>query len=100
MDAEKLLYYSPNCFGTADAISYHGDGLRIHDLKTGVTHGSVKQPLIYAAIFCLEYDKEPKEIHLRLYQHEEILEYSPPYSEVFEIMMRIVEFDKLLTQLE
>ena len=36
MTPEQILYYSPNCFGTADAISFRKDILRIHDLKTGV----------------------------------------------------------------
>lgn len=40
---EQVLYYSQNCFGTADAIDMRGDLLRIHDLKTGkvpAPHGS------------------------------------------------------------
>ena len=35
MDPEVVLYYSDNAFGTADAISFSDDILRIHDLKTG-----------------------------------------------------------------
>lgn len=37
MTPEQILYYSPNCFGTADAIIFRNDFLRIHDLKTGET---------------------------------------------------------------
>ena len=33
MIPEMVLYYSENCFGTADAISFNDDLLRIHDLK-------------------------------------------------------------------
>ena len=35
MTPEVVLFYSENCFGTADAISFRNDKLRIHDLKTG-----------------------------------------------------------------
>ena len=35
MDTEVVLYYSPYFFGTADAISFRDNFLRIHDLKTG-----------------------------------------------------------------
>lgn len=35
MDTEQVLYYSDNCYGTADAISFNDGFLRIHDLKTG-----------------------------------------------------------------
>ena len=37
MTPEQVLFYSINCFGTADAISFDKGLLRIHDLKTG-TH--------------------------------------------------------------
>lgn len=37
MTPEQVLYYSPNCFGTADTISFRNNFLRIHDLKTGET---------------------------------------------------------------
>lgn len=33
MTPEQILYYSDNCFGTADAISFRKNVLRIHDLK-------------------------------------------------------------------
>ena len=64
---EQVLFYSKNCFGTADAISYtelKGDRdyigeLRIHDLKTGITSVSMKQLELYAALFHLEYGTKP-----------------------------------------
>lgn len=34
MTTEQPLYYSDNCFGTADAIMFKQNHLRIHDLKT------------------------------------------------------------------
>ena len=37
MDSEVPLYYSQNCFGTADAISFKDNKLMIFDLKTGKT---------------------------------------------------------------
>ena len=61
-NGEQALYYSDNCFGTADAISFKKNFLRIHDLKTGVTPGSMKQLLIYASMFCLEYNFLPIQI--------------------------------------
>lgn len=54
MRCEQGLFYSPNCFGHADTISFHDNLLRIHDLKTGVTATSEKQLEVYAALFCLE----------------------------------------------
>ena len=65
MTPEQVLYYSDNCFGTADAISFRTDPktgrelLRIHDLKTGVTKAHMEQLEIYAALFCLEYKMKP-----------------------------------------
>ena len=54
MTPELILYYSDNCFGTADSISFDGHLLRIHDLKTGKTQASFHQLEVYAALFCLE----------------------------------------------
>lgn len=36
MECEQVLFYSENCFGTPDTISFRRNVLRIHDLKTGV----------------------------------------------------------------
>lgn len=55
MIPEQILYYSDNCFGTADAIIFKNNFLRIHDLKTGVIPAHMEQLRIYAALFCLEY---------------------------------------------
>ena len=96
MESEKILYYSPNCYGTVDAISYRDNILRIHDLKTGIAPGSIDQLLIYAALFCLDYKVEPVEIHLRLYQSDEIIQYMPSYKEIQEVMDQIVRFDTII----
>ena len=75
MTPEQVLYYSDNCFGTADAIIFRNNTLRIHDLKTGVIPAHMEQLEIYAALFCLEYQKKPStlDIELRIYQNNEIL---------------------------
>lgn len=96
MTPEVVLYYSPNAYGTADAISYHNKLLRIHDLKTGVTPAAMDQNLIYAALFCLDYREVPEEIILRIYQNDEILEHSPSYEEIREVGDKIIAFDRLI----
>jgi hypothetical protein len=59
MSAEVVLFYSPNAFGTVDAIAYRHRRLRISDLKTGVSRTSEHQLEVYAALFCLEYKIDP-----------------------------------------
>jgi Protein of unknown function (DUF2800) len=95
MACDQALYYSPNCFGTADCISFNRGKLRIHDLKTGVHPASMKQLEVYAALFCLEYHVDPSEIdiELRIYQRTEITVVVPSPEWIREIMERIVEFD-------
>lgn len=96
MSCEQILYYSDNCFGTADTISFRRNKLRIHDLKTGIIQASEKQLEIYAALFCLEYMIDPFEIEveLRIYQRDEIRIFEPPPELTASIMDIIVEFDK------
>ena len=79
MDTEVVLYYSDYFFGTADAISFRDNFLRIHDLKTGVTKVHIEQLEIYAALFCLEYRVKPNEIQieLRIYQNDGVLVHNP-----------------------
>lgn len=100
MDTEVLLFYSINCFGTADAISFKNNKLRIHDLKTGTTPAHIEQLLIYVALFCLEYNYKPYEldIELRIYQNDEILVHEPTAEEIVPIMDKIITFDKILTK--
>lgn len=102
MKSEVILYYTDNCYGTADAISFFDGILRIHDLKTGKAPSSMNQLLIYAGLFCLDYDIEPreiKEIWLRLYQNEEVVEFSPTVKDVFDVVSRIQEADKIIQNL-
>lgn len=97
MVSEQLLFYSINCFGTADTISFSEktQTLRISDLKTGVTPATFKQLVIYAALFCLEYDHKPFDIRieLRIYQNDEVRIYEPEPEEVARAMATIIEFD-------
>lgn len=62
MTPEQPLFYSWNCFGTADAISYTKGMLRIHDLKTGETEANMLQLKLYAALFCLNYQHMVQEL--------------------------------------
>lgn len=96
MRPEQVLYYSENCFGTADTILFRDNKLRIHDLKTGVTPANMKQLVIYAALFCLEYHVNPSDIQveLRLYQSDEVLVDEPDPEFIRSIMEKIIMFDK------
>jgi len=98
MSCEQVLYYSENCFGTADTIAFRYNTLRIHDLKTGVFPGSVHQLEVYAALFCLEYDKNPFDIkiELRIYQDNEVSVYDADPEDISYIMEKIQEFDKII----
>ena len=102
MSTEVVLYYSDRFFGTADAISFKNNFLRIHDLKTGTSPVHIEQPLVYAALFCLEYKIKPSDIkiELRIYQNDEIQIYEPEEGEVEEVMNKIVHLDELLSSYE
>ena len=99
MSCEQILYYSENCFGTADTIAFRYNILRIHDLKTGVYPGSVHQLEVYAALFCLEYNKDPFGIkmELRIYQNNEVIVYEADPEDIMFIIDKIQEFDKIIT---
>jgi len=101
MSTEVCLFYSINAFGTADTISFRNNFLRIHDLKNGRTPASIKQLKIYAALFCLEYHFNPRDIEmeLRLYQLDEVLVDTPDPEEILFIMERIVAFDKRINEI-
>lgn len=101
MTPEQPLFYSENCFGTADAICFRDNKLRIHDLKTGITPAHMEQLEIYAALFCLEYKYKPGEIdiELRLYQNNEIIYYNPTVEDIAPIIDKIITFDKIIRKL-
>ena len=81
MDPEQVLFYSENCFGTADAIAFNDKDnfLRIHDLKTGAVPAHMEQLFIYDALFCMEYHVKPKDILIenRIYQNDDVLIETP-----------------------
>lgn len=95
MATEQILFYSENCFGTADTIQFRNGLLRIHDLKTGVNAGSVHQLEVYAALFCLEYGHKPGAIsmELRIYQDDEVEVFLPGTDVIAHVMSKIVTFD-------
>lgn len=102
MDTEVVLFYSPRFFGTADAICFRNNILRIHDLKTGKTRVHMEQLEIYAALFCLEYKVKPGEIEmeLRIYQNNEMIVHNPTAEDILPIMDRIIHLDKILDKLD
>ena len=102
LQPEKILYYSPHCFGTADAIEFSDGLLRIHDLKTGRHPASFKQLEVYAALFCLEYGVDPSQIDivLRIYQNDDIFESDCEASDVSDHMNTIISHDRVLNTLD
>ena len=102
MTVEQPLFYSENCFGTTDAISFRNGLLRIHDYKSGVTPARMEQLEIYAALFCLEYKVKPSDIdiELRIYQLDEILHHKPTVEDLAPIIDKIITFDKLITKIK
>lgn len=102
MTPEQILFYSENCFGTADAISFRNGLLRIHDLKTGLIPAHMEQLEIYAALFCLEYKVKPADIEmeLRLYQNNEVLYHNPTAENIVPIMDKIITADKIIKRIK
>lgn len=101
MSPEVTLYYSDNAFGTADAIGFRKNKLRIHDLKMGIAPTSFDQLAVYAALFCLEYRYKPMEIEMefRIYQSDDArVEIGDP-DYVTHIMSKIVTFDQYINTL-
>lgn len=108
MTPEQVLYYSPFCFGTTDAILYDEKKryLRIHDLKTGQTPAHMEQLEIYAALFYLEYGEElmfkpnGENIELRIYQSDQVEVAYPESSEILELADKIVIFSEMLEKVK
>lgn len=101
MEPEVVLFYNEDCFGTADAISFNKNLLRVHDLKTGVHPGNFDQIKIYFALFCLEYLVNPYDIEMvgRIYQSDEILEFIGDPKEIREIMEKIKKFTARIAEM-
>ena len=105
MDTEVVLFYSERFFGTADAISFKNNILRIHDLKTGKIgkiESHLEQLEVYAALFCLEYRIKPGDIdmELRVYKNDEVICHKPTAEDILPIMDKIVHLEKLLARIE
>ena len=104
MKSEQILYYSDNCFGTADAIGYseRNKKLRIHDLKTGETPASMKQLYIYTGLFCLEYAMDPHQldIELRIYQYDDMDICVPEVTDILLVMQKMRDFDLILDEMK
>lgn len=101
MKPEVPLLWSDFCYGTADALGFVERDLllRVSDLKTGKTPTKFDQLVIYAALFCLEYEyPRPWEldIELRIYQGNAAKLYRPEPDEVFHAMDRILTGTRLL----
>lgn len=97
LSPEQPVFYSRNCFGTADALGFRKQVLRISDLKTGVLQVRKPRQLeVYAAIFCLEYGIRPFDIstELRIYQSNEVKHWAADPGDLALIMDRIKTFDK------
>lgn len=102
MTTEQVLYFSENCFGTADAISFRNNMLRIHDYKSGIVPAHIEQLQVYAALFCLEYGYKPSaiDIELRLYQNDDVYIEQPEAELIQTIMDKIVIFDRILDDIK
>lgn len=103
MRPEEQLYYSEWFFGTADAISLENKILRVFDLKTGKTKASIHQLEVYVAFWCLEYNVLPtdlKDIVLRIYQNNEIIEDHPDSDVIIHIMDKIISVTNVLEKLK
>lgn len=102
MTPEQVLYYSDYAFGTADAIGYMPNVLRVSDFKSGISHTTVRQLEVYVAYFCLEYKFRPFEfdaIEMRIYQNDEVRLYDADPDDIFHIMDRIVTFSKKIKEI-
>ena len=102
MTPEQVLYFSDNCFGTADTIAFRDNTLRVHDYKSGVVPAHMEQLYIYDALFCLEYKIDPSTIFIenRIYQSDDILIANPTQEDIRPIMEKIKSFDKLINKLK
>lgn len=99
MTPEVALKYSDTCFGHADAVDFNHGLLRIHDLKTGSGPVHMEQLEIYAALFLLEYERAlgvnplNTKVNLRIYQNDDIQEYTPDKDRMESLIYGIKERD-------
>lgn len=105
MICEQPLFYSMNSFGTADTISFDlkNNMLRIHDLKTGrIEVKNFWQLIVYAALFCLEYQFSAHEIkvELRIYQGKDVKIYIPTVEELARAIDTIITSDEIIKEIQ
>lgn len=88
------------CFGTADALLFKHNMLRIWDLKTGANRVHHTQVSIYAAIFCLQNGIDPLTIQydLRIYQNGEVKQVLGHPEYILKLMNTIVEDLKIIAE--
>jgi hypothetical protein len=104
MQTEVLLYFSDNCFGTADAIDFRLNPktqrmrLRVFDLKTGNTKASEKQLWVYIAIFCHEYEIDVNEIEIdaRIYQNDMVYAFEIDPVEILNVIALMKRNDDII----
>lgn len=100
MNTEMVLFYSEFCFGSADAINFDPETgiLRIFDLKMGKTKVSGEQLIVYAALFCLNYNIKPQliEYDLRIYQNDDVHQIETSFIEIEQAIEVIKENDLIL----
>lgn len=106
MIPEQRFYFSPNCFGTADAFLYTPGHLRIHDLKTGVQPTHMEQLEIYAALFMLEYERvlgvKPGNtvVDLAIYQSDDVIEAHPSADRIEQVIENIRTKDQWVEDIQ
>lgn len=102
MEVEQPLVYSEFFFGTADTISFRDNELRIHDYKSGDHPAAMDQLMVYASLFCLEYEFKPKDIRteLRIYQFGEYIVCNPVVDDLEDIMGKIIYANKLAEKIK
>lgn len=97
MIPECVVYYSDAVYGTADALVFKNQFLRIHDLKTGDTPGKMEQLEGYASLYLLEHGIKPSsvQIELRIYQAGEVVVFHPTVEDILPITDQIVTISRI-----
>lgn len=100
MESEKRVGYSDLFWGTADAIKYSDNLMKVFDLKTGSRPAKAEQLLVYAALYCLMDTINPLKTNfeIRIYQNNDIFIDNPEPSEIKEIMDIVVKKDRVLSK--
>ena len=102
MTTEQPLVYSEYFFGTPDTIAFRDNILRIHDYKSGDHPAGMDQPLVYAALFFLEYAVKPREVktELRIYQGGGRIICEPELDEIRGVMDKIISANRIAERIK